>query len=561
MDTIYINGNIYLSDRGDPFQAASLAVKDGLILGIGPQEGLAKLTGPDTEIVDLNGNYVVPSFFDAHCHPSMATDALYAAKLTGASSPDDYLRIVKSYAAEHPKAEAITGIGWLNAAFAPEEPSKHALDAIRADIPICLASEDGHSLWVNSEMLARAGITKESPDPDTGLVSRDAEGNPAGLIVDGPAFYAVKDALPAYTLEQCKEAILWFQENKALPYGITGFFDALVKPHSNELAAYLALAAENRLALRVRAAFYADPQRGAEQIRACAQERNRLAQSDVFQMNDIKIFIDGVVEGKTAVLREAYEAEPGGAAYNAAPLWDKNVLNNVCAEAERLGFRLHFHAIGDGAVRMALDAVAYAREQNGATGIKHAIAHVQLVAPEDIRRFAEYGVIASLNPYWMFKDDYYYNIQLPYLGRERAEAEYPVQSFLDAGAVANAGSDYPVTDPPNPLEGIQVGVTRKVPQSAGLALSYGSIQDTQDAKYYEPLWPQERASVKDMLKAFTYNGAWTYALGGVTGSIAAGKSADFAVLTENIFTCDPESLRDVKVQMTVFKGKTVFSAG
>jgi predicted amidohydrolase YtcJ len=313
--------------------------------------------------------------------------------------------------------------------------------------------------------------------------------------------------------------------------------------------------------MRVQTAFNADPMLGLRQIAQFVKLRDEIIAetagdpNNLLDINGVKIYIDGVVEGKSAVLLSPYEKVVSDVDnYNSPPVWNIEQLNKFCAEAEKQGFRLHFHAIGDGAVRIALDAIEYAHNANGLTDMRHGITHVQLVADIDFKRFADLGVSAAINPYWMFKDDYFYDIELPYLGAARAEKEYPNNSFVKNGVMVNTGSDYPVTIPCAPLEGIQIGVTRSVPKSAGTNLSYGSIKDTNDAKYYQPLWADERVSVLQMLTASTYNGAYSYAMEDITGSIAAGKSADFLVLDENIFTAKPEHIRDIKILRRVFRG-------
>ncbi|MDR0851487.1 MAG: amidohydrolase [Clostridiales Family XIII bacterium] len=559
-DTVYINGHIYTGNEHEDIVEA-LAIKDGRILEVGTSPEILALSGDATQVIDLAGKHILPGFIDGHCHPGFTADYLFTVHFSGTASMEDCVALIREYIESHPDEKVIRGLGWNNTAFPPEGPNKRVLDELSTEIPICLTSIDGHSLWVNSKVLELAGITKDTPDPATGIIARYADGEPTGMIVEEPGLTWVNSVLPAFSVAQYKEALKWFIEHKALPYGITGVFDAWIKKDSNVLKAYIELAEADELKVWVRSSFWAFCEQGAEQIEGFVSDRARIPEFETFKMEGFKIFLDGVIEGHTGVLLEPYDAAGSGKpeGYNAKPLWDQDRLNEVMAAAEKAGFRIHVHAIGDGAVRMTLDGLAYAKEQNHMEDTRHAIAHIQRIAPEDIPRFGELGVVASLNPAWMFKDNYYYTLQLPYLGKERAEEEYPAQSFLDVGAVITAGSDFYVTDPPNPLEGMQIGVTRTVPKTAGYDLSYGNVTDINDPKYYEPLWPEERVSLKNMLKAYTAGGAWANGLEHITGSLEVGKSADFVVIDEDIFAVDIETLRDIKVLNTVWRGEVVYT--
>jgi predicted amidohydrolase YtcJ len=555
-DTVFTNGYVY-TGGADPKTVVAVAVKDGLILFVGNAADAKKYVGAKTKVIDLKGKMLMPSFFETHGHAQSQTSMIYSVSLKGLKSVDEYVKAIKEFSDANPGATAITGFGWLNTMFPPEGPSKELLDKIRSDIPISLTSEDYHSAWVNSKALEMGKVTKDTPNPaGGGVIEHNAKGEPSGTLRES-ATSLVENIMPDYTVEQYKEGIKAYQE-MAQSLGFTGAFDAVLAQGSNAVEAYKELAKSGELEMRIRGVYITDSEQGAEQIAQLTAAKQKDDAGEMFKINTLKFFEDGVVEGLTAYLLEPYApgtGKPDG--YQGEPKWKIDKLKEVVAAGEKAGFQIHIHAIGDGAVRDSLDALAYAEQKNGEKDYRNAITHLQLVAPADIPRFKELGVIAAVNPYWHFKDDYYYNLQLPYLGEPRAEKEYPMKSFIDAGAMIASASDYPVTAPPDPLFGIEVGITRTVP---GGNLSYGAVQDPKDPKYKLPLWPEESVSLNDMIASYTYNGAYANFLENKTGSIEVGKSADMIVLDKNLFKIAPTEISKGKVLMTMFQGKEVYKA-
>jgi predicted amidohydrolase YtcJ len=260
----------------------------------------------------------------------------------------------------------------------------------------------------------------------------------------------------------------------------------------------------------------------------------------LFQITGVKVFVDGVVEGGTAYLLKPYAHKPD---FRGEPLWEQEKLNALCRAADREKLQIHIHAIGDAAIRMTLDALAYAREHNGSRDSRHLITHLHVVDYTDIPRFAELGIIGVPQPFWHAKGGYFWELEAKYLGRERAEKEYPMKSFLDAGVTLASASDYPVQVPSPPLLAIQLGVTRCIP---------GETDPN------EILGPQERMTLADMIASFTINGAYANLIENETGSIEVGKKADLVVLDQNLFDIPAEEIGNVKVMMTMFEGKAVY---
>jgi predicted amidohydrolase YtcJ len=535
------NGFIYTVD-GQRTIAEAVAIIDGKFVYVGSTSEVNQYIGKETRVIDLDKRMVLPGFIDSHCHPAYgAAHQLFDVMFTGLNSIAEYKKAIRDFAAKHPDAKFIKGRGWKNTLFGKTGPDKKIIDEIIPNIPVALDDDGGHAAWVNSLTLKLAGITKETKDPRSGVIERDPEsGEPTGTLRESAA-YLISEIFPDYTVEQLMQALEAYQK-MAAKFGITTAHDATVDAGGNDFNAYKNLEKENRLAMRFRASLFVDPQKGLEQVAQLIVEREK-SRGPLFQTNGAKIYIDGVVEGGTAYLKEPFKHL---ANFRGVPRWDSDKLYSMCAELDKNKFQIHVHSIGDAATALTLDAFAYAIEKNGKRGSRNLITHIQLVDPQDILRFKELGVVAVPQPYWFMKDDYYYNLQVPYLGLKRADDEYPMESFFKAGGVVASASDYAVTIPCNPLIAIQTGITR-------------SCLGITDPK--EILWPAERATLEQMLASFTINGAYANFLENTTGSIEVGKMADLIVLDKNLFNLAVEEISKVKVILTFFAGKEVFSDG
>jgi hypothetical protein len=536
-DLVFINGFVYAVDSVNT-KAEAVAIKDNTIIYVGDDDGVQKYIGDVTKVIDLNRKMVLPGFIDSHCHSISSYRYFFELNLYGLKTYDEIQITIKKYIEDHPDAKYIKGRGWSNTDFPKNGPDKKKLDEVVKDIPVSFSSEDGHSKWVNSKTLELTGINNSSNNPEGGIIERYSGTNePNGTLRENAADL-VYDIFPVYSVEELMKGLEKYQEMVSA-FGITTIHDAYLDAQSNETEAFRTLEKNDKLRMRFRASLYIDPEKSVEQIQSLIDERKKNS-GELFQTNSAKIFVDGVVEGGTAYLKQTYQHQSKN--YGEL-LWNIDSLSKMCSALDKEHFQIHVHSIGDAATSVTLDAFAFAEFQNGKRDSRNSVTHLQLVDKSDIKKFKELGVIALPQPYWFSKDDYYYNIQVPYLGQKRADEEYPMKSFFDEGVVVASSSDYPVTIPCNPLEAIQFGITR-------------SEFNTTDPK--EILWPEERVTLEQMIRSFTINGAYANFLEKETGSIEVGKKADLIVLDKNLFEIPVTEISKAKVLMTLFQGQEVF---
>jgi predicted amidohydrolase YtcJ len=447
-------------------------------------------------------------------------------------SIQEYLTAITEFVERHPGRKFYRGSGWADTLFSELGPSKEILDQIIPDRPIAIISYDGHSMWVNSITLERAQITRDTPDPDGGRIERNPEtGDPSGTIRE-TAFKLVENVIPDYTLEERKKALLAYQD-MAAKVGITMSHDAMLDAQAIE--AFNDLADNNQLKIRFRGSITLHPDLDfSEQLAMVKYERAKNVHP-YFKTLAAKIFVDGVVEGGTAFLLEPYEHKPD---FRGEPIWEPEILKDACIALDNEKLQIHLHVIGDAAAGITLDAIEQAQRINGKRDARHLVTHLQLVTSDDISRFAQLDMIGVPQPFWFKVDEYYTQLAVPYLGKERADRQYPMRSFLDAGVTMASASDFPVTIPFDPLIAIQTGITR--------------------SKGGDILWPEESATLEEMITSYTSNGAYANFLEKETGSIEVGKQADLIVLAQNLFEIPVENISETEVLLTMVAGSEVY---
>jgi predicted amidohydrolase YtcJ len=537
-DLLFTNGPV-LTPEGRT--ATAVAVTGDRITAVGHAE-VRDLTGPGTQVVDLAGRLLLPGFQDAHVHPVPAGLELTQCDLTGARTAQDTLAAVRAYAQAHPGREWITGGGWSMEAFEGGTPTKELLDSVVPDRPVYLPNRDHHGAWVNSRALELAGITRHTPDPVDGRIERDASGEPAGTLQEG-AMQLVGRLTPPTTPADRLGALLHAQRHlHAL--GITAWQDAIVGKFAgmdDPSDAYLTAARDGSLTARVVGALWWDRERGAEQIPELVERRAALSHGR-FRAGSVKLMLDGVAETGTAALLDPYLDKCGCATANRGTSFiDPGQLPAYVTELDALGFQCHFHALGDRAVRDGLDAVEAARKANGPSDTRPHLAHLQVVHPDDVARFARLGAVANIQPLWAAHEPQMDELTIPFLGPERALWQYPFGSLLRSGATLAAGSDWPVSSP-DPLRGIHVAVNRVEPRGAG------------------PVFlPGERLGLAEALTAYTAGSAYANHLDD-TGRVAAGALADLVVLDRDPFAAPPEEIAETRVALTYVGGVEVYAA-
>jgi predicted amidohydrolase YtcJ len=515
----------------------SLAIRGDRVVALG-SDAASELVGPRTRVLDAPGSMVVPGFQDAHVHPPFAGRNRLHVWLNDLRGRQAYLDLIAAYARDNPGAPWIIGGGWAMEHFPGGTPRREDLDAVVPDRPVFLMNRDVHGAWLNSRALEIGGITRDTPDPSDGRIERDPQsGEPTGTLHEGAAYGYRDRYLPPPSRADWEVAVLEAQSHLH-SLGITGWQDAWVTPET--LEAYRSLAEGGRLTARVVGALWWDRHRELEQIDCLLTQREKGA-AQGFYPASVKIMIDGVLENYTGALLEPYCDGCGGHTDNRGLSYvERDLLAAAVTELDRHGFQVHMHAIGDRAVRDALDAVQAALTNNGPGDHRHHIAHIQVVQPEDVPRFRELGVVANAQPYWAQMEPQMEELTLPFLGRDRAQLQYPFGDLLRSGATLAMGSDWSVTTA-NPLEEIEVAVTRVDPEHRANA----------------PFLPEQALPLEVALAAFTAGSAYVnHDEDG--GSLRVGCRADLAVLDRNLFTSGTAAVADARVDMTVAGGKVVY---
>ena len=544
-DLLFTNGPVY--DPGRPSSRPdSLAVRGGVIVARG--EAARALAGPGTHEVDLRGGLLLPGFQDAHLHAVFGGLELGQCDLSSITDQDALLDRIAAYAAENPRAAWITGAGWSLESFPGGLPTAARLDRVVPDRPVILHNRDHHGAWVNSRALDLAGITAATPDPADGRIERDARGNPSGMLQEG-AVALVGRLVPAVRRGDLDAALLRAQR-MLHSLGVTAWQDALVGTAmgmADNYEVYRDAAESGALTARVRGALWWNRERGPEQIEELLwrREAGRVGR---FDPGSVKIMQDGIIESRTAALLDPYlsptphacACHDGSAAERGLSFVDPHLLRDYVTRLDRHGFQVHFHALGDRAVREALDALQAARAANGASGNRHHLAHLQVVHPDDVQRFKPLDAVANIQPLWAAHEPQMDTLAIPVLGAERARRQYPFGDLLRAGATLAAGSDWPVSSA-DPIAGSHVAVNRALPGVQG-----------------NPFFPDQRLTLAETLTAYTAGTAWVNHCDD-TGTLRVGNQADLIVLDRDLFATPAEEIHQARVRATFVAGHEVWS--
>lgn len=543
-DLVFTGGAVYTVDAVRSW-ARAVAVKDERIVAVGADDDVADLIGTGTDVIDLRGRMLLPGFQDAHVHPVAAGVDMLQCDLHAVGSLAEYERIVRTYAQTHPDVPWVVGSGWSMDVFPGGTPTSDVLDRLVPDRPAFLPNRDGHSAWVNSPALETAGVTRDTPDPADGRIERTAAGDPSGTLHEG-AMRLVEDLAPLPTPDQMRAGLLAGQEHLH-SLGITAWQDAIVEAseRANNFDAYVHAAAEGTLTARVVGALWWDRLRGLEQIEDLVALRER-GTAGRFRATTVKIMQDGVCENFTAAVLEPYLDGHGHPTDNRGISFvEPELLKEAVTRLDALGFQVHFHALAERAVREALDAIEAARSANGMNDLRHHLAHIQVVHPDDIPRFRRVGAVANAQPLWAAHEGQMDELTIPFLGHPRATWQYPFASLVRSGANLAMGSDWSVSSP-DPLEEMHVAVNRTMPPD----YPYG-------VDNHEVFLPEERIDLATAIAAFTMGSAYVNHLDQETGSIEVGKLADLAIVDRDLFAVPPGEIADASVQLTLVGGRRV----
>jgi len=540
-DMVYTNAKAYTLDEAQPW-AEAVAVRGDEIVYVGDNEGARKLIGSETEVRNLDGKMLLPGFIETHMHLGGSLAFINAAVLSPTMSKEELLATIAKHADSHPDQDPIIGMGFLGANFGDIGPTAADLDEIVSDRAVFMFDEGGHTAWVNSVSLERAGIDSGTVDPVPGVhyFKRYEDGTPTGWLIEGGAFGPIAEKLKIVTKESLQAGADRFYPILS-QFGLTAIFDAGITKNANDTLAILQDSAESGvMPLRLVASYYVNT---AEKLPTAVETVKSMQEQyhhERFDFRVLKLSLDGTGEAHTAYLLEPWL---GQEINTTLPLIPAEGATEAVLEAARENVDVHLHALGDGAVRLALDMVEQARKEFPETDSRFAMCHLQIVNPADVPRFAQLDVTAQTTPTWFGFDD----IALEFLGQTRFEQMYPIHSIAAAGARLAFGSDFPATwiglDGLNPLFNIEMAITRQPPGEADFPVQ---------------ALESERVDLAQAIRAYTIDAAYQLRLEHLVGSLEVGKQADLVVLNDNLFDVDPYNIHQMRVLHTMMDGQVFY---
>jgi predicted amidohydrolase YtcJ len=535
-DTIVVHGRIYTVNEKQPW-AEAVAIRGNNIVAVGSEKDVAVFRGGKTRIVDAGGRLVLPGFEDCHIHFMDGSLGLVEVDLNDASTVGEIQKRVKEYAASHPKEPWITGMGWTYPTFgAAALPDKKILDEVVPDRPVYLVAFDGHSSWANSKALAMAGIMKDTPDPPNGKIVRDAKGEATGALKES-AGDLVANKMPKPTRAE-RLAALRKGLHEANKFGLTRVQSA--GQDFEYLDLYDELRRKGELTLRFYVAYFLNP----PELRAEDLEKIEAARKtyhdEWISGGVVKTMLDGVVEAHTAAMLTPYSDDP---TQIGKMFWEPEQYTSAVMELDKRGLQIFTHAIGEKAVRTALDAYEEAARTNHTQDARPRIEHIETISAQDIPRFGKLGVIASVQPLHLYPDEDTLDIWARNAGPERAQRAWSFHSIAAHGGRLAFGSDWPVVTM-NPWKGIQTGVTRK----------------TSEGKPDGGFVPTEAVSLEEAIKAYTLGAAFAGRREHEEGSLEAGKLADLIIVDQDLFRIPVSTIDKTQVLLTMVGGKVVYES-
>jgi hypothetical protein len=535
-DVVLVGGKVWTGVASDPI-AQAVAIEGARVLATGTSAAMLKLAVPGAKIIELHGRLVLPGFNDAHVHIQMGGANLVGVHLTDSRSQAEFRERMAAYAKTIPKGKWILSGAWDEQRWTPVAlPTHQLIDDVTPDNPVAVSRTDLHMILANAYAMKLAGVDRHTRDVPGGVILRDAEGNPTGIFKDA-AKDLILSKIPADTEADMERYILATQ-TVAAENGVTSVQDMAVSSTDPtgplKLQALQRLQREGRLKLRVAECL---PLAYGKQMSDLGMEEP--FGNEMYHVGCLKTFADGGLGASTAWFTAAYTDNPKNFGIASDSMQHPQELYAQFKMADEAGLQLITHAIGDRANHTILDMYERLEKEDGPRDRRDRIEHAQTLLPEDIPRFAQLHVIASVQPYHAIDDGRWAEKRI---GPERVKSTYAFRSLMDSGAVVAFGSDWPVA-PLVPLTGIYAAVTRR----------------TIDGKNPGGWMPQQKVTVAESVKAYTYNAAYAEREETIKGRIAPGQLADLIVLSDDIFTIDPVKIDGVKVELTLLGGQVIYS--
>ncbi|HEX6045909.1 MAG TPA: amidohydrolase [Pyrinomonadaceae bacterium] len=529
-DTIIVNGIVHTMDPANP-TAEAVAIFGNRIVAVGSTKEIRKLAGSGTRTIDANKRLVLPGFNDSHTHFLTGGFQLASVDLRDAANEQDFASRIRAFAAKLPKGRWVTGGDWDHERWPDAKlPTKELIDSFTPDTPVFVNRLDIHMALANSAALRLAGVTRQTLDPPGGVIVRDKNGEPTGILKDAAMGFVYKVIPPASFDE--KLAAARAATNHAAKLGVTSIQDMSA---GTDVGVYQTLLDRGELKTRIYAV-------------APLPQWERLARTGVrahfgnemLRVGGLKGFADGSLGSTTALFYEPYKDDPGTSGIAGDEMYPDGAMLKRVVEADRAGLQVMIHAIGDRANELILSIYEQVQRDNGQKDRRFRIEHAQHLRAQDIPRFGRDRVIASMQPYHAIDDGRWADKRI---GKDRAKTTYAFRTLLDTGATLAFGTDWTVA-PLNPILTIYAAVTRR----------------TIDGKNSKGWVPEQKISVEESVRAYTLGSAYAEFQENVKGSITPGKLADLVILSRDIFKIDPKEIENVEVMLTMVDGRVVYES-
>ena len=525
-DLIVTNARVFTSDESNP-NAEAVAVCGNRIVYVGSSKGVDEWRGPDTRVIDGGGNTLLPGFIDSHFHLLWGCIWLGSAQLQEVKTKEDLKKVLLEFAGENKTISWIDGRGIKYGIVS----TRQELDAIIADRPVYVGAYDGHTAWANTKALEMAGILRPGKEiGSNGVVVRDETGIAIGELRENDAMSAVHDLVPEPS-EARKRELLKMGMKQIVATGVTSVHN--MNGDMEEMMTYASVEDAGEMLLRVYVPYWVKPD-ATEEMLAEAAEMAKV-QGELARGGAAKFFMDGVWESYTALNIDPYADDPDATEEG---IWSLERFTEMAAACDKLGLQIFVHACGDGAVRRTLDGYEAARKLNGVRDSRHRVEHIEVIHPEDIPRFKELGVIASMQPIHAPINVEEADVWLSRTGEQRWPVSFAWRDIKNAGASMAFGSDWTVA-PYNPMLGLYAALIRQP---------------------YAPNHPDQRLQLEELLLGYTRDAAYAEFQENEKGQLKEGYLADIVLLSEDIFQIPPEELKDVKPLFTIMDGKMVYEA-